>query len=233
MLVIIDYVTDYLRSLYLETSTGMNFAINHNIRHQIEECTQALFDLLLEICTDNNLAKSQIFKGDGSLHLIKLLNKQNITAGIFMLKITKEINIGSYITRAMYQAMQDVYAQCLADVVGSWEETPMNMREMGQMEPVEEPSNEINLLDKNPEKKAKFIQLNVATEKEPVEKPKGRLIVPCIKHKDFNHYPSLFLIVLNRFWDNLFKRTFLNERMRVRNMLALQEALYIPMAEKL
>ena len=61
----------------------------------------------------------------------------------------------------------------------------------------------------------------------------GRLILPCIAHKDFNHIPYLFLLIMNRFWDNLFKRTFLNERMRVRNMLALQEAMFIHMSDSL
>jgi len=61
----------------------------------------------------------------------------------------------------------------------------------------------------------------------------GRLILPCIAHKDFNHIPYLLLLIMNRFWDNLFKRTFLNERMRVRNMLALQEAMFIHMSDSL
>jgi len=126
-----------------------------------------------------------------------------------MLNITKEINIGSYITRAMYQAVQDVYAQCLADVIGSWEATPMNMREVGQMEPVEDSAKKVNLFDQSTKKEAKFINLNVKdVEKPAVTKPAGRAVVPCIQHKNFNHYPFVFLLVLNRFWDNLFKRTF-------------------------
>ena len=65
-----------------------------------------------------------------------------------------------------------------------------------------------------------------------VEPPSNkRLIVPCIEHKDFNHIPYVFLLIMNRFWDNLFKRIFLNERVRVRNMLALQEVMYIEMSK--
>ena len=47
----------------------------------------------------------------------------------------------------------------------------------------------------------------------------------------FNPDGFLFLILLNRFWTNLYKRKFLNERIRIRNMLALQEVLFKPMSE--
>jgi hypothetical protein len=41
----------------------------------------------------------------------------------------------------------------------------------------------------------------------------------------------LNLILMNRFIDNLFKRTFINERERLRNMFLLQQAIFRPVAE--
>ena len=77
-------MSDYLQNLYMDTSNGLNFSINTNIRHQIEDCSMTVFDILLEIATDNNLAKAQIFKADGAFHLLNLLRKNDLTAGIFL-----------------------------------------------------------------------------------------------------------------------------------------------------
>jgi len=111
VLALLDYLTDYLQDLYTDASNGLNFSINTNIRHQIEDCSTTFFDVLVQICEDNNLAKAQIFKGDGAFHLINLLKKQDICTAIFMLKITKEINIGAYITSSFYKQIQQVYEE--------------------------------------------------------------------------------------------------------------------------
>ena len=36
---------------------------------------------------------------------------------------------------------------------------------------------------------------------------------------------------MNRFWDNLFKKKFFNERERIKNMLILQQAVFAPCAD--
>lgn len=46
------------------------------------------------------------------------------------------------------------------------------------------------------------------------------------KMTDYDPIPLLFILIMNRFWDNLFKKPFESERSRVRNMIALQEIIY-------
>jgi hypothetical protein len=187
--------------------------------------------------------------------------------------MTKEINIGAYVTRSFYQACQDIYQHIFVDVIASFEATGENMRDPGQHTPAQrfntpEKAKEVNLFDssknssdiaplKGGPKRTSFSPTSAGGREDPLSSkapkkltitgvfdegrslpkngtaatdPKKRLIIPCIQHKDFNHIPYLFCLIMNRFWDNLFKRTFLNERMRVRNMLSLQEVLYIEMS---
>jgi hypothetical protein len=77
ILTLLDYMSDYLQNLYMDTSNGMNFSINTNIRHQIEDCSMTVFNILYDIAIDNNLAKAQIFKADGAFHLLNLLRRND------------------------------------------------------------------------------------------------------------------------------------------------------------
>ena len=248
ILTLMDYISDYLSSLFMRTEMNLNIAVNTNIRHQMEEFGMAILDVLYKICVDNNLAKAQVFKGDGAFHLLNLLNRQDVTTAIFMNKMTAEINIGAYITAGLYQALQDVYTATLTDVIASFDPTDENMKDPDQPEEVLEDkpdpirgserkkkSTSFSEAPTNNQSDSKRITLMVGDDKshKPDVVKAGRLILPCIESKHYNHIPYVFLIVLNRFWDNLFKRVFLNERMRVRNMLALQEALYQKMNDNM
>jgi hypothetical protein len=49
--------------------------------------------------------------------------------------------------------------------------------------------------------------------------------------QDFNQRYYTNMILMNRFFDNLFKKTFINERQRIANMLVLQQKLYKTIAK--
>ena len=49
------------------------------------------------------------------------------------------------------------------------------------------------------------------------------------KNFECNYYVNM--ILMSRFFDNLFKKTFINERQRIANMLTLQQKLYKPIAD--
>lgn len=249
ILTLLDYISDYLAGLFMRTDFHLNISVNTNIRHQMEEFGMAILDVLHTICVDNNLAKAQIFKGDGSFHLLNLLRRQDITTIIFMNKMTSEINIGAYIAGGLYQALQDIYTHSISDTIASFDPNEANMKDPDQPDepPQEEPVDarasgkkrkSATFSEDSTEKQtvSKKITLMVGEDKEhkvEPEKAPERLIVPCIQSKHYNHIPYVYLLIFNRFWDNLFKRVFLNERMRVRNMLALQEALYIKMNDNM
>jgi len=140
-----------------------------------------------------------------------MMKKNDITAAIFMLRITKEINIGAYVTRSLYQQLQDVYNQILEDVIASFSPNKDNMRDMGQNEAT---SDSPPRKSDSKSKVAGKVGFQGETKEDKIEreekpaKPMGKLLVPCIEHKDFNHIPYMFLLIMNRFWDNLFKRVF-------------------------
>lgn len=50
--------------------------------------------------------------------------------------------------------------------------------------------------------------------------------IPFIKNPDFNPHYYLFFYYMNKFWIAIFKKLFINDRIKVRNMLAMQEVLF-------
>jgi len=50
--------------------------------------------------------------------------------------------------------------------------------------------------------------------------------------KGFNFLPYLNMFLMNRFYDKLFKKPFFNEREMIKNMMMVQQSLYIKMADK-
>ena len=48
---------------------------------------------------ENNLAKGQVFKGDGVKHLIRMMKKKVSQVFLMMIDFTQEINIGAYISK--------------------------------------------------------------------------------------------------------------------------------------
>lgn len=147
----------------------------------------------------------------------------------------------------MFQAITDIYIDSLAEVIESFEPDNTNIRncidqnklsqvKIEKFEDVqsqtEYKANKLTELLNLYKPKDQTITIDDTHTDRGGEKTKDEsksrkgLIVPCILNRDFNALPYAFLIILNRFWDNLFKRNFLNERLRIRNMLALQEVLY-------
>jgi len=43
-----------------------------------------MYEVIHKICEDNNLAKAQIFKGDGVWHLINLYQRIDISTALFL-----------------------------------------------------------------------------------------------------------------------------------------------------
>lgn len=82
----------------------------------------------MKIIKDNNLGKAQLFKGDGAYHLLNLLGRFDIGTAIFLLKITNEINIGTYISRGLFSDISQIYNKCLLSVVGSFEPNIKNIQ---------------------------------------------------------------------------------------------------------
>lgn len=66
-----------------------------------------------------------------------------------------------------------------------------------------------------------------------VKEKKKAHIYPWIGNKDFNPVGYLFQILLNKFYNNLFQKSFLNDRARIRSMLKQQEALFKNISEKI
>lgn len=50
--------------------------------------------------------------------------------------------------------------------------------------------------------------------------------IPHINNPDFDVRPYLFQIMMNKFWNNLFKKKFTSNQITIRNMLAIQEKIY-------
>ena len=351
LITILNYTKELVLPLCQDDDSDLDFMLNRKLRLKYEVTSNSIQTLLYEICVDNNMAKAQLFKGNGAHRILSLLSKRDLGTMIFMNKITNEINIGSYIVRLMYDGIKDIYQEVLQDVIGSttpnngndelfkpsvvtasndptfsfkiddvddnhhpacyvkhfpqgqawqqsltknfkgnvtdpnkankidiivdteydkseWKDKMVRFDEDsiddedresqrseegdndGFAEEIEEKdrqklsstSNNKNnnnftgddKMNKKPSalKEKKVInEIDGDTEQSPKKGYFQKKILTCITNKHFNPDSYIFLILLNRFWTNLYKKKFLNERIRIRNMLAIQEILFQPMSE--
>lgn len=399
LLALLDYVSEYLTPIQINENWDLAYLINTEFKQNLQNAYNNMYDVLYLICQDNNIAKGQIFKGDGAYHLQSLLQRHDLPTMNFMLKITtEEINIGAYISRGLYDTIADIYKDMLGAVISSFAQNDMNGKKfpddaegafnykrdvkdisvykdyikfVGQNESQKKIKNEVFLNNKQkaiipkndptiPTKMDMFVikeskEINYIREDsvnsegsnrvnnsdsrhkmapalppkdqtgsedeidgntgvnghsqnvvedcndifsevthktvspkddKPVspkedeffsvlpEKNKTKPLIapfpgrhrnnsifqrgllsnqqpidanenvqllekycdkdlPCITNPDFNPEPYVFLILMNRFWDQLYKKEFLNARIRIRNMLSLQEILFKPISEEL
>jgi hypothetical protein len=169
-----------------------------------------MFDLVIKICADNNLAKSQIFKGDGWFHLHNIVKREFSPVFSLLNKLTKELNIGAYIAKFLLNDIVAYYENVVESVLEIFDEITLDPGGPGVTGHGEGSGDGLmGLGDSIPESVETRINRDRAS------------IISSI----------LNLILMNRFIDNLFKRTFINERERLRNMFLLQQAIFRPVAE--
>jgi len=122
-----------------------------------------------------NLCKAQIFKGDGWFHFMNLVQSNCSQAIIFLDKLTDEKNIGSYVSKNVFDSLVSYFKS--------------NVKRVSQESDSTEDSS-------------------------------------------FDFIPYFNLMLMNRFWDKLFKKPAFNEREAIKNMTVLQQSVYIHLAEK-
>ena len=134
-----------------------------------------IFGQLGSLSNNANLCKAQIFKGDGWFHFMNLVQRNCSQAIIFLDKLTDEKNIGSYVSKNVFDSLVSYFKS--------------NVKRVSQ----ESDSNE---------------------------------------DSSFDFIPYFNLMLMNRFWDKLFKKPAFNEREAIKNMTVLQQSVYIHLAEK-
>lgn len=119
ILAVLDYLNELMVPTFNECSTEYYLYKKSSYHLSIEEAMESFYDTLLMICSDNSAAKAQIFKQDGSYHQINLLKRFDIQTMIFLVKITKEINIGGYFSQSLFDMISDIYQDAMKLVIKS------------------------------------------------------------------------------------------------------------------
>jgi hypothetical protein len=180
------------------------------------------FDLIYKFCSWNNLGKCQVFGEKGIFYIIEMLKGYSSEAAIFLLKMTNSKNFGSFMGKKLFKALTDVYKKTIEEVLRTFQDNEFNSASLISQYSDEghEPTPEGN------EQKRKAIYM---------EKHNGdQLIVfPSINNENFNHTPYTFLLILNRFFKELFIKEFADEERYLRNSFTLQEIIIGPLTKGL
>lgn len=87
---------------------------------------QGILDVIYQISKFNNLAKAQIFKGDGAEHLFRLLDRKVSQALVLCIKLTNQVNIGAYISKEIQKRFVKVYESLIKDTAEDY--NPHNIK---------------------------------------------------------------------------------------------------------
>lgn len=157
--------------------TLADYIYNYMSYEGYSEILKDIFSLLTFLCLKNNLCKAQVFKGDGIFHLLNLINNDCSQAIVMLDKLTVEDNIGSFISKNVFDSLANFWKKTIDKVAVDFDTTKSD------------PHN-------------------------------------------FNFTPYLNMLLMNRFYDKLFKKPFFNEREMIKCMMIIQQQIYINMADK-
>ena len=117
-----------LMSLALADYVDEYFVVNKDWRTFMTHT----FDLLFEICTGNNSAKGQIFKGDGLFHFNGLINRKNKYSFFLLNKLCNtDENIAIFLGRGLFSDIIRVFSEFQDEVLRDIDEIDKEMPDPG------------------------------------------------------------------------------------------------------
>jgi hypothetical protein len=178
------------------------------------------FDLLYKFCSQNNLGKCQVFGEKGIYYIIEMLKGYSSNTAIFLLKMTNSKNFGSFMGKKLFKAVTDFYKKTIEEVIRTFQDNEFNSASLknknsdGSHGPT--PGG-------NEQKRQAFYR----------EKHNGDplIVFPSINNENFNHTPYTLLLILNRFFADLFMKEFADEERYLRNSFTLQEIIIDPLTK--
>ena len=93
-----------------------------------KQLEKEIFNALYELCTENNSAKGQVFKGDSLKHLTNLVNRENLACFSFLNRICdSDDNIAIFLGRGFFTEIIHVYKKFQVKVLDDYAHAAKHM----------------------------------------------------------------------------------------------------------